>query len=100
MPGLKNGIANVTFTWGLKSGDPKGSVPETGMENINAIIAKKWRRLHEGHAEVDTMINREKSLRTGVTMKEMREQLKSCQMCQKNLIKRGVMIHMIKLITC
>lgn len=86
--GLENVIADVMLRWWVKSGHLKESELEMRVDDVSAIIVEKWDKLHEGHASVSTMIHTEKTLTTGTTVQEMRERLKSCQVCQRNSDKR------------
>lgn len=84
---LENGIADVMSRWAVRSGTPD-DVFRMEKSDIAAIIAKKWSNLHEGHAGVSSMIYQERNSKIGVTMKEMKKQLKTCRVYQRNSDKR------------
>lgn len=59
-----------------------------GVNDVDAVIAKKWNKFHESHASVSTMVHKERSRKTSVILQEMMESLKLCRVCQRICDKR------------
>lgn len=57
---MKNRIVDVMSRWGVKSEHPKESELEMRVDDVFAIFAEKWDKLHEGHECVSTMAHKEK----------------------------------------
>lgn len=45
------------FKWGVKGSIPNKEVFEKTVEDVAVITTKKWSKLHEGHADVSTMLH-------------------------------------------